>query len=85
MSRECENSTKRSSKNIRTQYLSPGMRIDITNAHIDPLILFTRLTAILQRETDSVENFNYELTPETVSLFKEGIMRKPQKAVLRYV
>ena len=49
MSRECENSTKRSSKNIIIQYLRPGMKIDIINAHIDPLILFTRLTAILQR------------------------------------
>ena len=49
----------------------------------NPLILFTRLTAILQREIDSVENFDNELTPEPASLCKKGIMRKPQKAVLR--
>ena len=40
------------------------MKIDSTNVHIDPLILFIRLTAILERETDFVENFDYELTPE---------------------
>ena len=51
--------------------------------HIDPLILFTRLTAILQCEIGSVVNFDYEITAEPASLFKEGITRKPQKAVLR--
>ena len=49
----------------------------------DPLILFTRLNAILQREIDSAENFDQKLTPEPASLCKEGIMRKPQIAVLR--
>ena len=42
------------------KYLRPGVRIESTNVFIGSLILFTRLTAILQRETDSVENFDYE-------------------------
>ena len=66
-----------------SEYLRPGVKSDTTNVHIDPLILFTCLTAILQCQTDSAENFDYELTPEPASLFKEGIMQKPQKAVLR--
>ena len=65
------------------EYLRPGVKIDSTNVHINPLILFTHLSAILQRETDSVDNFDYNLTPQPTSLFKEGIMRKPKKAVFR--
>ena len=40
------------------EYLRPGVKIDSTNVHINPLILFTHLSAILQRETDSVDNFD---------------------------
>ena len=40
------------------------------------------MTAILQRETDTVENFDSELLLEPASLLKESIMRKPQMVVL---
>ena len=40
------------------------------------------MTAILQHETGTVENFDSELSLEPASLLKEGIMRKPQMVVL---
>ena len=61
------------------EYLRPVVKIDSTNVYNDPLILFTRLIAILQRETDSLENFDYELTSEPAFLSKEGIMRKLER------
>ena len=65
--------------------LLPGVKIDSTNVHIDPLVFFTCLTVIPQCEMDSVENFDFDLKPEPGSHFKESIMRKPQKALLRHV
>ena len=53
------------------------MKIGEKTINIDPLILFTRLTAIVHRERDPIEQFSYELTPEPSSLFKDGLMRKP--------
>ena len=48
-----ENAKIRRKDQVKTlEYLRPGVKIDSTNVHIDPLVLFTRLTAILQRETD---------------------------------
>ena len=38
------------------KYLRPGVKIDSKYVHIDPLFLFTRLSAIRQGETDSVKN-----------------------------
>ena len=40
--------------------------------HIDPLILFTRLEAIIQRGGGVTDHFIYELTPEPTSLIKSG-------------
>ena len=48
--------------------------------HIDPNILFTRLTAIVQNEDDIAAQFYYELTPEPTTLFKDGLMRKSSKS-----
>ena len=45
--------------------------------------MFARLTALLQREDDVTDKFNFELTAEPTSLFKDGMMRKPDKALLR--
>ena len=53
--------------------------------HIDPVILFTRLTALFQRDDCLVEHFGYELTPEPTSIFRDGMMRKSNKSVLRNV
>ena len=46
---------------------------------IDPTALFSRLIVIVQRE-DNVSAFvQYELTVEPTALFKDGLMRKPNK------
>ena len=42
----------------------PGIKIDNNTVHIDPLILFSRLIAVLQREDDVITKFSYELAPE---------------------
>lgn len=52
MCRKCENLTT----NLTLKYLRPGVKIDSKYVHIDPLFLFTRLSAIRQGETDSVKN-----------------------------
>ena len=51
--------------------------------NIDPLILFARLTALLQRDDEITDKFRYELIPEPTSLFKDCMMRKANKSVLR--
>ena len=54
-----ENAKVRWKDKIKTfEYLRPGVKIDSKHFHNDSRTLFTRLTAILQRETDSAENFN---------------------------
>ena len=65
--------------------LRPGIIIEKKSVHIDPAILFTRLTALFQREDCVVEHFSYELTPEPTSMFKDGMMRKANKSMLRKV
>ena len=50
---------------------------------LKPEALFIRLTLIAQRESDLEKFFDYELTTSPMSLFKDGMMRKPNKAVLR--
>ena len=45
-------------------------------------VMFVRLTAIAYR-IDSIKNvFDFELTAYPLSLFKEGVMRKPDKPSL---
>eukprot|EP00795_Rhopilema_esculentum_P016688 gene16688-8134_t len=50
---------------------------------INPTILFSRLSALANFQSNITENFCYELTLEPTSLFKQGMMRKSTKAVLR--
>ena len=63
--------------------LKPGVTLEQKTVSIDPLILFSRLTAIMQQEGCIAEHFKYELTPEPTSLFKDGLMRKSNKSALR--
>ena len=63
--------------------MKPGVKIDSKTVHIDPLILFTRLTALIQRDETVEENFKYKFTPEPTALFKNGMTRKSGKSVLR--
>lgn len=43
----------------------------------DPYKMFNRLITIASREHDLEPMFGYELTFEPMSLFKDGLMRKP--------
>ena len=65
------------------QFLKPDFKIDSKTVDIDPLILFTRLTALIQRDGKVEENFKNELTPEPTTLFKNGICKISGKSVLR--
>ena len=51
--------------------------------HIDPMVLFARLMLVLQREANPAPYFSYELSPIPTALFKDGLMRKANKALLR--
>ena len=51
--------------------------------NLKPTSRFTRLTALAQREDDVEKLFKYEMTTIPMSLFKHGMMRKPDKVALR--
>ena len=51
----------------------------------EPSIMFNRLITVAMREDDLEPIFEFELTYEPISLFKNGIMRKPDKTSLRKV
>ena len=63
-------------------HLYPAIQIDKHKVHFNPSILFTQLTAIVQREEDIKLFFAYELTAIPTTLFKDGFMRKPVKSQL---
>lgn len=63
--------------------LRPGVKIANTTVHVDPAMLFTRLTAILCGNENASMYFDYEMTAEPTALFKNGIMRKPTKSTFR--
>ncbi|XP_066911989.1 uncharacterized protein [Clytia hemisphaerica] len=50
---------------------------------VNPTLLFTRLAAIAEREENVEQYFDYELNHQALSLFKNGLMRKPDKAALK--
>ena len=62
--------------------LKPGIQVDQQKLNINPMILFSRLIAIAQREEDMSSYFDYELTAFQTSLFKDNFMRKSIKAQL---
>ena len=74
---------KRSEQIRSLACLQDAIKVDNEHVHINPLILFGRLTTLAQRQEDIKEQFKYELTPEPASLFKDGLMRKPTKSTLR--
>ena len=63
--------------------MKPGVQIENTIIHIDPAIMFMRLMAIMHQEGYVGDHFRHELTPEPSALFKDGLMRKPNKVALR--
>ena len=50
---------------------------------INPTLLFNRLSALAGREENVEIFFDFELTTYPMSLFKDGLLRKPDKASLR--
>ena len=68
-------------KNIASLYNTVKIN-NKKSINIKPTTLFLRLIAIAQRESDLEKFFNYELTSALMSLFKDGLMRKPNKSIL---
>ncbi|KAG1665078.1 hypothetical protein GQR58_019552 [Nymphon striatum] len=68
--------------NMMTSSIKIGRKNPIC---VNPTLLFTRLAAIAQREEDVEQYFDFELTTRPQSLFKNELMRKPDKASLRKV
>ena len=67
-------------------FLKNSIKISEKNSIcINPTLLFTRLSAIAQREDDVEGYFEFELATFPLSLFKNGLMRKPDKASLHNV
>ena len=62
--------------------LQTRLVIQDTNVQIDPYGLFTRLIAVVERSNTVEECFEFELTVEPTSLFKDSFMRKPNKSDL---
>lgn len=59
------------------------MKINEVQVYVNATVLFTRLAAVAKREDDEEQYFDYELTTEPMSLFKNGLMRKPDEPALR--
>lgn len=71
------------SNQIKTlAHLINSCEIDKSSVLIDPIHLFHRLVLVGERESNLRECFEFELTPYPMSLFKDGLMRKPDKPSL---
>ena len=62
--------------------LEVGVRIDKEKVHVDPLLLFSRLLVLIEREENIRSYFQYELTTVPTLLFQDSMMRKSSKAKL---
>ena len=76
-------SIKRNDQVRTLEYLQNPIKVGKENVRFDPMLLFNRLILLAQREDDMAGCFNYELTPSPTSLFKDGLMRKANKAMLK--
>ena len=59
-----------------------SVKIDKKQVTIQPTLLFNRLSALAGREENVSKYFEFELTPYPMSLFKDGLLRKPDRPVL---
>ena len=59
-----------------------GVKIDKEKVNVDPLLLFSRLVVLVEREEGMKRYFRYELTSIPTSLFENGMMRKASKSNL---
>ena len=77
-----EASIKRSQQAVTLASLKPSIKVGNQKVVIDPMVLFSRLIILLQRNDDIASYFAYELAPVPTALFKENMMRKPTKSAL---
>ena len=71
------------SKKVKTLLtLTKAVQLENTRIHVNPSILFLRLMVLIERTDDTEKWFGYELTPYRTALFKDNIMRHPNKAAL---
>ena len=64
--------------------LARSVKTDGKNSvSVNPTLLFTILATIAQRKDDVEQYFAYDLTHEPMALFKNELMRKPDKAAFR--
>ena len=61
------------------------MKVNTKLVHINLSIPFTHLAAIGGPDDNLVDHFEFDLKQKLTSLFKDGVMRKPDKSVLRNV
>ena len=73
---------KRNDQIHTLESLKMGVKIDKEKVNVDPLLLFTRLLVLVEREEDMKRYFRYELTSIPTSLFENGMMRKAGKSNL---
>ena len=64
------------------ELLKMGVEINKEKIHVDPMLLFSRLLALIEREEEIREYFRFELTAFPISLFQNGMMRKANKSKL---
>ena len=55
------------------------VEVDEVQVYVSTTVLFTRLAAIAKREENEEIYFDYELTTEPMSLFKNNLTRSPDK------
>ena len=63
--------------------LKSTIKIDKNMEYVNTKVLFTRLTALAQREDNVQAYLKYEIVVFPPLLFKDGLMRKPDKPSLR--
>ena len=75
--------TIKRSKQVKTfATLLPAIKVNFDTIHADPNVLFQKLIMLIHGAEDLTDCFDYDLTPEPTSLFKDGLMRNPYKAQL---
>ena len=70
----------------RKTYIRPlytVVKIDKEQVHVNPIILLTRITAIARWEVDVDKYLSFKMMTYPPSLFKDGLMRRADKAALR--
>ena len=73
---------KRSAKIRNLASLLDIVIVDKKQVQIDPMVLFSRLTLLVQREGEASSYLKYKLTTEPTFLCKDNFMRAPDKPLL---